>query len=174
MSERKKDLSGELSAPGPLADKVKSGYPGDPTGGYTETDKKRSDERGLQVVDGEPWSTQSTGMYLAIYGSLSRAKLAAYGAATGTELKTKYGVPLFLSISVSQGRPTPNQAGCGAALELPADLATDESKKDYVSQWVQHTTAEILEHFAGRVPCPHAFAGWLISACDMVMKRRSL
>ena len=55
------------------------------------------------------------------------------------------GTDLYLSVTVSKGKPRLDRPYHGAALELPDDLGRDNLKKRYVLEWLIATVDEACD-----------------------------
>jgi hypothetical protein len=124
---------------------VAIGRPETDLGLLSADEEKQVDDKGRPVVDGKPWSKTSTGMYLVI--ALHTVPLSADRNMIGhSEIDT--GVNKFqMTMGVTHGKPTFLHPIVGACLELPDDLGTDALKRQYVVEWIVHTT---MEAFADR------------------------
>ncbi len=159
MSEPARDFSGHPGMSEELDPKFHTGVgnPADPN--YRKLlsaeDEKRVDDKGNLVVAGELWSKASTGLYLvvALCGRGSPSEYTPFLISEGRAdialdwLDNKSGAThkWCLTIAGAKGKPRWLQPVWGAALELPADLATDELKSSYVVEWLVETVKESLE-----------------------------
>lgn len=157
---------------------VLPGHPLAKEKGLSEDDEKRVDERGDPVVTGLPWSGASTGLWLALLGT--RQPLHILQAGCTNSMGTEAG-GLFLTLVVTEGRPTLSRDAWGSCLELPSDLGQDPLKRAYLMEWLTHTAAETLElataagAFKGFPGNSHTeFAMWLHLAAENLIRRTGL
>ena len=131
----------EKDLPDPI---VGHGHPLDPNRGVlmSEDDEKRIDEEGRPIVGGLLWSKAASGAY--IFVAVSEEALVSNKTLIGATTITKMIAPLRLSIGCTIGKPTFTVPQVGACLEIPTDLGQDGIKRDYVAQWLAHTSAEAL------------------------------
>lgn len=110
-------------------------------------DEKRMDDKGNLVVEGLPWSQVPTNRYLwvALWWGSELTQLVPGGKGqTDTRLGWWSG-RYNLSMGISVGPPRFNKATIGACIEVPADLADDPLKKQYMVEWLVATVQEALE-----------------------------
>lgn len=152
--------------------KVGMGMPGEDKEVLTAEEEKKLDEHGKRVVNGEPWSYVPTGLYLTIFGNRpSLERLGCDRAFVGQSLRME---ELLLTVCTSAGKPTFNADGWGASLELPADLARDALKKQYVTEWMIETTREVFGEAEARLENGDQFAVWLAMTADSAIRATGL
>ena len=124
---------------------VGHGHPMDPNRGQlmSEDDEKRIDEQGRPIVDGLLWSRAASGAYLFVVASREPAGSNSHTLIGASCIEKNLG-GVKLTIGCTIGKPSFNVATAGACLELPNDLGTDGTKRDYIAQWLAHTCAEAL------------------------------
>jgi hypothetical protein len=136
----------------------------------SKDDEKSIDEKGNKVIDGDLWSASATGLYLILFGYKGGG---TFGQATGT---IGLGNGLSLMVGSGTGKPTFPIAGWGASLELPADLARDDLKRQYVTEWVIDTAKEILTGAESFIPgdATNEFAAWLMGSTERAIRETGL
>lgn len=133
-----------------------------------EIAKREADPRtiaaadGQQVVMQQPWSEAATGVFL-ILGVANNRDLNLSGLAgwNGWTVLPVTGAPVGFVIGTVRGRareiPTAPFAGFSSFLEMPADLATDVGKQEYVKWWIEDVTAQCITQGVQRVLTPQDF-----------------
>lgn len=141
----------------------------------SEAEEKQIDSKGERVVDGAPWSTVPTGLWLCVLGCKPVGPAPLGLLSTGHTRSLLVGDTL-LAISVTPGRPTWNRAGHGVCLELPADLGRDGLKQTYVTEWLVETAREIFTARRTKVPegQEDTLAIWLANQTDLAIRSTGL
>jgi hypothetical protein len=109
-------------------------------------EERSVDEKGDKVSEGMLWADAGTGKYLVV--ALARQPLAEYTeylynrARADINLSKIFGVPATLTVATASGLPRWMQPCQGACLEIPADLAEDPIKRQYVTEWLVETVKE--------------------------------
>ena len=137
-------------------------------------DEKRVDDKGNLVVHKEPWSYVPTGLYLTIYGTHSK-DMTVNRKFYGSRIIVN-GKGFCIGVMTTDGKPTFNVDAWGASLELPADLAKDELKKAYVSEWIIETVKEILGGAEQGIANEHLddLPVWLVVQSDAAIRKTGL
>jgi hypothetical protein len=143
---------------------------GDPTSRYygellSEEEEKRIDADDRVIVDKNLWSEGRTDVWLSIYGTRTEREVGCDRPYSGQSLWLGN---TMLTVAVTDGKPRWNQEGFGLALELPADLGSDDSKRDYLTQWVVETTKEVFIGCETVLPAgtEDNLAVWLVTTVD--------
>ena len=114
----------------------------------TAEEERSVDEKGNKVSNGLLWADAGTGKYLVV--ALGRKTLSEYTeyvynrARADIDLGRIFGQNAVLTIASASGKPRWLQECRGACLEIPADLAEDEIKRQYVVEWLVETVKESL------------------------------
>lgn len=130
------------SLPKPI---VGHGHPLDPNRGQllSEDDERRVDEKGRPIASGLLWGNSHTGAYICV----AVCKDGDWGASKtciGHTATEKYLDGRRIHVFCSVGKPKITVPYFGACLELPSDLGRDDTKQQYVTEWVAATAAESI------------------------------
>ena len=139
----------------------------------SEEDEKRIDAEDRVVVEKKLWSEAGTGLYLSLYGTRQHVSVGCDRSYKGQSLWLGN---TMLTVAVTQGKPRWTKEGYGLSLELPSDLGLDDSKKDYLTQWVIETTKEIFVGCKTVLPAgkENDLATWLIVTVDKHIRASGL
>ena len=145
----------------------------------SEADQRKIDEKGRPVVLGEPWSEAATDLWLTVFvPAMKHIFLTAEGrlGADRTVRGQALGLPdgRSLGLFVSLGKPTFSLPGYGASLELPSDLARDELKVRYVTEWFLDTTKESVSAAGGNLEHLKAIAGEAVLVVEKAIREAGL
>ena len=114
----------------------------------TAEEERSVDDKGDLVSEGLLWGDAGTGKYLVV--ALGRSVLSEYTeflfnrSRADIDLSKIFGVPAIMTIASAGGLPRWLQPCQGACLEIPADLAEDPIKRQYVTEWLVETVKESL------------------------------
>jgi hypothetical protein len=114
----------------------------------TAEEERSVDDKGNKVSEGLLWGDSSTGKYLVV--AIGRRALSEYTEfvyGTGRadiDLSSILNGQAVLTVASSSGLPRWVQPCIGACLEIPADLAEDAIKRQYVVEWLQETIKECM------------------------------
>lgn len=154
---------------------VKTGHP-DFQKDLSEADQKKVDEKGRAVVLGLPWSEAGTDLWLTVFvsnlwltGQPSKMDRKAWGKHLGLPDQAR-----SLGLFVTSGKPRFANPGWGASLELPSDLARDELKVRYVTEWVIETVKESLSESGGNLEHLKALSGEIVLTVEDAVRRAGL
>jgi hypothetical protein len=118
----------------------------------SEEEEKSVDDKGNLITRGKLWSEASTGLYLVValhtqdaQGKEIRSVKPLLGRAD-IDLSGVCRGKWTLSIASSVGNPRFYHPVVGACLELPDDLANDDIKRQYVTEWLVETIKESLDN----------------------------
>jgi hypothetical protein len=159
--------------------KVGMGMPGQDKECLTPEEEKKLDEHGELIVHGQPWSYVPTGLYLNVFGTKA-LRGASEGSTVNMGCDRHYAgqslrmEDLTLVVCTTAGKPTFNVDGWGASLEIPADLARDALKKQYVTEWMIETTREVFGESESRLENGDQFAVWLAMTADSAIRATGL
>lgn len=126
------------------------GHPDNPYRGQllSAEDERRLDEKGQEVVKGVPWGEAQTGLWLAVAvgsGPLSAHVPPIGGTSFSISQRITRGADMRLFVGTFRDtKPRWSTATTGACIELPHDLAQDEIKRKYLTEWLAHTCVEAL------------------------------
>jgi hypothetical protein len=131
---------------------AKLGDPNSPLYGQvlTAEEEKKVDDQGRPVVEGLPWSEAKTGLYLVV-ACMGKSPKADRPMLGGTSVDVPKAMcsgikrNRVMLVGTFMGRPAFDTQYTGCALELPADLARDALKRQYVVEWLAETAKESLE-----------------------------
>jgi len=145
----------------------------------SDGDQKTIDEKGVLVVEGHPWSSSHTGLYLCVV--LTRVnhavKLGCDRSSTGRSIGLPVGpdgVARALGMFVTRGRPSFNLPIHGLALELPGDLAHDALKIKYVTEWFIDTVKECMQLDGGDPTTLNKVAAEMIMVVEQAIHEAGL
>lgn len=105
-------------------------------------DEKRVDEKGRPIADNHLWSKSGTGLYVCIM--MTQGPVLVDRRYDGA-VKVIHG-NTRLAILGTLGKPVIGVDYVGACIEVPSDLAQDATKRQYITEWIVHTTLECGEH----------------------------
>ena len=136
-------------------------------------EEKRIDADDRVVVDRLLWGKAATGLYLTLYGTRYDEPVQVDREMSGQSLWLGN---TLLTVAVTLGKPRWWREGFGLSLELPSDLGSDESKQDYVTQWVIETTKEIFTGCETVLPEGKGdmLAIWLVDTVDKHIRASGL
>ena len=154
--------------------KVGMGLPGEIKEILTVEEEKSIDEHGRRVVSKSPWSYVSTGLYLTVFVSTCgpMVKVGCDREMAGGRLTLTSDHQLL--ILTTFGKPAFSVDGWGTSLELPADLARDDLKKSYLTEWLIDAVQEICEAADAPLEKSDDLAVWLASAADRAVRATGL
>jgi hypothetical protein len=155
--------------------------PNHPTNRFKGADAALVDEQGRPVTSKGRWGGQGTNLWLFL--TVSENSVGLRAPADGLrepEVCRDHIGGVWFTLGCSEGRPVFLTTTFGQALELPADLARDDLKKQYCIEWLKDTALECLEEATGSwetfvgLSSPDKFAKWLEESADRTIGRMGL